>query len=519
VSNLFSHQRDGVAKLVENSVFALFDEMGVGKSKQVIEAAQVLYARGEIERVLVVCPAAVRAVWYDYDLGELRKHLWPATPARVTEYHQRLRTWVQPIDLAPRTPALEWRIVNYDFIRNPERLEDLEAWCAERRTWLVLDESSAVKNHKARQTKACARLRKACTRVTLLNGTPVANSPGDLYAQAVIMDRRILDCKSWFHFRARYGVLGGFQGRQVVAWQNLEDLQRRLAPHTLRRLKVDVLKDLPAKLPPVALTATLTDETWKLYRGMRDELVAWLSDETVAVAAQAGVRAMRLSQLTSGFLGGLITSTPCAECEGVGVGPAGDACQNCGGQGVLERHDPPREIGREKLDVFLEWLSRRFDEDPHAKILVWCRFRPELERLERELLGQTRLLRLEVGKIWGGQDRDERERTLRLLDPRTAPSGPVVVVGTPQSGSMGLNLAAAHDVMYVSNDYSLKTRLQSEDRVHRPGQVYPVSYFDVEAVGPRGQRTIDHTILRALRAKQDLANWTCAAWRASLVEE
>jgi SNF2 family DNA or RNA helicase len=125
---------------------------------------------------------------------------------------------------------------------------------------------------------------------------------------------------------------------------------------------------------------------------------------------------------------------------------------------------------------------------------------------------------VDVAPLWGSQKKQERADALRLLDPRTAPTGPVVVVGTPKTGSLGLNLTAAHTVIYMSNDYSLMTRKQSGDRVHRPGQRHVVSYFDVVATGPQGQKTIDHTILKALQTKQDLASWTTAAWLAELRE-
>jgi hypothetical protein len=55
--------------------------------------------------------------------------------------------------------------------------------------------------------------------------------------------------------------------------------------------------------------------------------------------------------------------------------------------------------------------------------------------------------------------------------------------------------------------------------VHRPGQKYPVSYFDVVATGPQGQKTIDHTIQKALRNKLDIAKWTTGAWVSALLEE
>jgi SNF2 family DNA or RNA helicase len=59
-------------------------------------------------------------------------------------------------------------------------------------------------------------------------------------------------------------------------------------------------------------------------------------------------------------------------------------------------------------------------------------------------------------------------------------------------------------------------RLQSSDRVHRPGQTNPVSYFDVMAVGPKGQNTIERVIIKSLRDKEILANWTTDAWRDAL---
>jgi SNF2 family DNA or RNA helicase len=99
------------------------------------------------------------------------------------------------------------------------------------------------------------------------------------------------------------------------------------------------------------------------------------------------------------------------------------------------------------------------------------------------------------------------------------PEGPVVVIGTPASGAMGLNLTAAHTVVYISNDFSLKTRLQSEDRVHRPGQMFPTSYFDIIATGPAGQKTIDHTVVKSLKAKLELATFTTSAWIQVLMEE
>ncbi|MEN6605883.1 MAG: DEAD/DEAH box helicase [Bryobacteraceae bacterium] len=469
-------------------VFFLADEMGAGKSFQVICAAQSLYARREIHRVIVVAPAAVRSVWFDPELGELRQHLWLDVPNRVFEYHGKVRRW----DLGPLGDnRLKWVITNYDYIRRPEHLAGLLA-IADRKTWLVLDESSAIKNHKTAQAKACLKLRGKCGRVTLLNGTPITQSPLDMFSQGLVMDPRILDCNFW-QFRARYAVLGGWEKKQIVGWINLPDLQKRFAPYVLRRLKEDCL-DLPEKLPPIALPAPMTERTWSIYQAMRNDMIAWLETDTLSVASQAIVKIMRLAQVTSGFLGGVVRESLDEEGE------------------IVERPEPIKEVGHEKLDVFLAWWLQQIEQDQNFKCLVWCRFRPETARLLKAL----ETYRVDIGAIQGQQKPAERAAAIRLLDPRTMPAGPVVVVGSPAAGSMGLNLVGAHTVVHMSNDHSLKTRLQADDRVHRPGQRHVVSYFDVVATGPQGQKTIDHTILKALKTREDLARWTTAAWLAEL---
>jgi SNF2 family DNA or RNA helicase len=511
---------------------------------------------------LIIAPASVRAVWFDPELGELKKHLWDSTPAVITEYHARRRSWETEASKNDKSNKLHIFITNFEFVRSKHRLEALLPFCTAK-TLLVLDEASAVKGYKTAQTKACMKLRQRCGRVVLLNGTPIANSPLDMFSQGNLLDPRILATKSYFHFRARYALMGGWMQKAIVGFQNLEDMQARFKPYVLRRLKSECL-DLPEKLPPVTLTATLTSETWKIYKQMRDDMIAWLSASTVAVSMQAGVKAMRLSQITAGFLGGVEDAEP----DDLLFDDSDDSerpewlskYQSDATTGdKLNRSNvtrpptnPTQEIGREKLNLFLEWLDDRLVEDPNLKLLAWCRFRPEVARLLKELDELIHVMpnlktpeaianwkndpkrRIQVGAIWGGQTKDrfkmvngerilvkmgERNEALRLLDPRTMPEGPVIVVGTPASGSMGINLSGAHTVIYISNDFSLKNYLQSADRVHRPGQVHAVSYTEMIATGPDGQKTVDHTIIKALRNKENIATWTTSAWIAALQDE
>jgi hypothetical protein len=531
----YKHQLDGVEALIKLAdpgkgriypgCFALFDEMGAGKTKQTIDAAQVLYKLDQIDRVIVVAPAAVRDVWFDQELGELAKHLWTTVSGKVFLYHSKNRGWWYGKPDAEK--KLQWIITNYEFIRDKNRLAQLLRFAGEK-TLLVLDESSSVKNHKAQQTKACLALRKQCGRIILLNGTPIANNPMDMYSQCLMMDQRILGCASYIHFRSRYAIMGGYMQKQIIGWINLEDLQNRIKPYALRRLKSECL-DLPPKLPPVTITATLSNETWGMYKSMRDELVAWLDQATVSTAAQAVVKALRLSQMTSGFIGGVEEAYPGSELADMqatrpnwlpGMGTSvPQAPQTNGGQGGSLTPTTVRYISQEKLSVFFHWLEEQLVADKDLKLLVWSRFRAEVRRILHVLETDPKYAHIKIGCIWGGQSKLSRQDSLRLLDPRTAPEGPVIVVGIPASGAQGLNLAAAHTVVDISYDYNLKNYLQAQDRVHRPGQTYPVSYYHIVATGPAGQKTIDHHVVKSRTTKENMATWTTDAWRTALTVE
>ena len=173
----------GIQKIVDEPYVFVTDEMGFGKTKQLIDAAHLLFQQDKIDRVLVICPAPVKHVWHDPELGQLAEHAWAGVHNHVELYHKRPRAWhTGPSDQR----ALHWVITNYEFIRMglksrsrylPDRLVFLQQQCGPR-TLLVLDESSAVKNARARQTRACMYLRKECTRVVLMSGTPIAQMPG-----------------------------------------------------------------------------------------------------------------------------------------------------------------------------------------------------------------------------------------------------------------------------------------------------------------------------------------------------
>ena len=478
--NSFDHQIEGTRLIVRNPHFLLADEPGAGKTKQVIDAAQVLFARGIIDRAIVICPATLRSLWFDEEVGQISQFIWEHLPLEMMLYHSKMDYWDRRDPKVEHT--LKWLITNYEYLRKKENKNTVRKWANES-TLLVLDESSYIKSWNSQQTKAVREIRERCGRVVLLNGTFVTDSPQDMFAQCNVMDMSILQCKYLGHFRDNYGIMGGFKGRQVVGWRNLDELKARVKPYYIRRLKKNCL-DLPDKLPPVKLTCPLSTSTWRMYEEMKKDWVTWLEENKKgdkSIAKHATTKAIRLCQLTSGYLGGF-----------------------------KDPFEKTKEVSQEKTDFFLKWYAHHLTINPTGKVVVWCRFKLEALRLYRMLLEKGYP---NIGLMIGGQSNTERQRVIRLLDPRYAPDDQSVCnVATLGSGSVGLNFAAADTSVYLSTSSNLSHRIQSEERVHRTGQKNDVSTIDIIATGPTGQRTMDHWNQVALNKKTDMATWTLEEW-------
>jgi hypothetical protein len=527
------HQKLGVRTLLRRDdpadgrvipdVFLLGDEVGAGKSKQGIDTAQILYEAGVIDTVVVECPAAARGVWAnpDPELGEVAKHGWPSITNTIIEYSVRFGD--KPLRKTyGRDKGLLWLVTNYEFIRRDERLGPLLSFLANRRYWLICDEAWALKDCGTDQWKATHKIRRMAARVTLLNGTPVTEDPLDLFAQMKMLDVRILGFKYFSHFRNYYAEMKpNVSFPMITGWKNLEELREKVRPYVLHRKTRDCF-DLPPVLDPVLIEAKLTDDNWRIYKGMRDEMVSWLELKpeenigTASIARQAIVKAMRLAQITSGYVGG-VQDVDMSEGDFLDFsdGKFEDVATFKDDHPVIAPTVVVREIGTEKLDALIAWLERLWPVP--NRILVWCRFRLEVERTASRLAADTHWKRMHL--LYGSQSQAERDAAIAALNPGILPSEPTGVVGNPNAGGAGVNLAGASLAATLSHDTKLRVYLQARGRIDRPGQTQPIRYVDVVATGPKGQRTIDHHILAALRGKQDIARWTTATWRSKLLEE
>ena len=488
----WEHQLEGTRLLIERPAFILWDDVGLGKSKQTVDAICELYLRGVINAVVVVTPGFARSVWASPDplLGEFAKHVWRGLPYLIHEYSAKNK-WNPTRSVT--TDALEVVVTNYELIRRKERLAPLRKWAGARKTWLVLDESWSIENPQATQSRASFLLRTECQRITLLNGTPGA--PERLFTQFQILDTAILNVKNYFHFRSRYLVMGGFENREVVDYQRMDDFHARTKDYAIRR--EGVLLGLPSRMPPITVDAALTEKEWSIYVQMRDELVAWLdaNQHEASVAMQAGVRTLRLCQILAGFVGGVQTVDP----EGLDLFSETPTSE-------------VREVGRAKLDAVLAYLAAT----DLQKVILWCAFKPEMDRLGAELTKAGWV----VHYLRGDQKADEREASKRAFAPGAPNDGRrTAMVGHPRAGGAGLNFSAASMAIHVTNGWSWRNRHQADGRIDRPGQEQRPRFVDVVASGPKGQKTVDHGIAAALRSNSDTAVWTAGMWRKVLTDE
>ena len=295
-----------------------------------------------------------------------------------------------------------------------------------------------------------------------LTGTPMPNSPLDIYAQYRAINKRVYGA-SYHAFRDRYAVIeetdiplprkekaaGGDRPtvKRIAGYKNLEELNQLFYSLAYRVTAAEVL-DLPPTLKS-HIRVSLGKRAERIYRQMEKKLRADLENGSVATAANALARLLRLQQLTSGFA---------VSTEGETV-PVDDAKARA-------------------LEDILE------DLDQEEPVVVFARFRPDLEQIIRTAQKQGR----------PGYEISGKVKELAQWDW----NGGVLAVQI-QAGGLGLDLTKARYCVYYSPGFSLGDYQQSMARLHRPGQARPVQYIHLIAAG-----TVDELVARALERKEDL---------------
>ena len=455
----YGHQVTALEKSWQKKVYALFMEMGTGKTKVAIDNLAMLYDQGKVDGALIIAPKGVYKTWYSQ---EIPTHL-------ASHIHYKLVLWQAAINQKQKKRLdtlfksgvdLHILIMNVEAFSTTKGVEFAKKFLSCHETYMVVDESTTIKNPGAKRTKNIINLAPHAKYRRILTGSPVTKSPLDLYKQCEFLDPYLLDHSSYYTFRSRYATMrtANFNGRSVqlvVGYKNLAELSEKLKPFSYRVLKDDCL-DLPPKTYMKRII-TLTPEQEKVYRQMKQMALAQMNGK-VTSTVNALTQLMRLHQITCGHF------------------KADD--------------DSIQPIKNNRLSQLLEVL-----EELEGKAVIWAHYQFDVQTIVKaitEKYGEK-----SVVTYYGLTPNEIRQSNIERFQTKDETR---FLVGTPQTGGFGITLTAASTMIYYSNGYDLEKRTQSEARIDRIGQKFPMTYIDILA-----EDTVDERIVKALRKKINIA--------------
>ncbi len=457
----YAHQITALERGWKKREFAYFMEMGTGKTKVTLDNTAMLYDAGQIEALLVVAPKGVYRNWSNKEIPEhMPAHI--ETKIGIWQSNKTIKFKKHINELFQPTNDLVVLVINVDALITKDGKHVVETFLRSRPTMMVLDESTLAKNPSAKRTKALIRMGKAAKYRRILTGSPVTNSPLDIYSQCAFLNEGILGYASYYGFRNHFAVMrdayyGGRSFKEVVGYQNQDELAEILKEFSYRVTKDECL-DLPDKIFQRREFDMLPDQK-RVYKQMSEFALAFLED-TEATATIVITQLLRLHQISCGFF------------------------QPDDGEIQTFPHD--------RINQLIEII-----EEAQGKIIIWANYRHDIfaikERLEKDYGTNS------VVTYFG--DTSEVDRQTAVTDFQDLGSPVRFFLANSQTGGYGITLTAGSTVVYYSNNYDLEKRIQSEDRAHRIGQEHNVTYVDIVC-----RDTVDEKIIKALKNKVSLAN-------------
>lgn len=445
-----------------NKGFGLLFEMGCGKTLTAIAIAGAGYQMGKVERLLIVAPTSVVAVW-PKELQEYAKFKYTCKTL-LGEKKQRLKQ----IDDLIKFPfkALKVAVINYESTWRPEILEKLKEFDAD---MVIADESQQIKTYDAAQSKAMHELGDQARYKLILSGTPVQTAAIDIWSQYRFLDKSVFG-DNFFKFRGRYAIMGGYGNKKIVGYKDLEGLIKKEHSIAFRVTKDEAL-DLPEQTFETR-KIQFSQKEKNLYERIKKDSYAELDGGGHITATTVLTRLLRLQQLAGGFL-------------------------------VQDDAQKPQLVSRAKLDALAD-IIEDYVIGSGKKLVIFARFIAEVKAI-MELAGKVLPKELKQVAIYGDIKKEDRGGIVKQFqeDPNT-----VLFIGQIDTAGTGITLTAADTCVYYSKNFNYATYSQSLSRIHRIGQRNCCTYIDLEIEG-----TIDELISKALSRKEDMAKTVVDNWR------
>lgn len=442
----WQNQEEALQFAMKHPACMLDMDMGTGKTRVAIDTA---YKRHDAYRVLVVCPKAVIGVWRE-NLKKFapdnRWACWDLQKGTIREKAENLREWL-------KTPASrQFVIINYDSVWRKEMGELITRSGF---NMVILDESHRAKAAGSKVSKYLAMLGKRVPYRMCLSGTPMANSPLDVYGQYRFLDPNIFGTNHYL-FLQEYAIMGGPDLKFIVGFKNQKTLNEKfnsIAYHCKMSDIADRIK-LPDALPPTQEKVELPNKDMKTMRQLNREFIAECGSGHVVIS-NVLVKLVRLQQICSGF---------------------------CYTQESVFENPEIQELNTAKEDALTDILE---DIDKNENVVVFCNFRHDLEAIHRSAEKNGR----KCFELSGSEN---------TLEDWKKTDGAVVAVQI-QAGAEGVDMTKSSHAIYFSLPHSLALYNQSRARLYRPNQTRPVAFKHLIA-----SDTIDESLYRSLIRKEDI---------------
>jgi len=450
-AKLFPHQRVAVEWLSLNDRALLGDDMGLGKTVSVLSTFERLLREEKVDHLLVVCPNSLKRNWIremENWFPERKLLLLPETKAERAKFFRHLRLGARKCD---------GLVLNYEAVRLPAVLEELEAIFGDKKVFLCLDESQRVKNSRSKSFQALSRLSPKAARRVLLSGTPIPKDLSDIWSQVYLLDDGERFGKNFFRWLTQVAEIGNkYSEFAVKKFKSKESKEviARVRELLLRRKKEDVLS-----LPEKTFTSRdieLSGDQKKFYEEVRKELL-------LRVTSLTGDTFLReIQNVLEEYLRAVqVASNP--------------------------RLVDPTWTGEPAKFLECDEIIREVVEEGGGKIVLWTNYLLNVEELTRryEHLGSAGF----SGEVKLG----ERDRIVKEFQTGQSIK---VLVAVPAAGGVGITLTASQTAVYLDKTWNAEHFLQSVDRVHRIGQKGTVSIISLHA------SKVDELISYNLRRKE-----------------
>lgn len=466
LEGLLPHQVEAINRAWPHEGYAILHRPRCRKTATTIRLASGRFIEGQIDRMVVLCPNSIKSVWADeWALRGVVQHSAHILDSKKKPAYKK---WLVSVS-SRRDHKLLVLVASIEGMSAGATRELVEEFIGQSgdRCMMVVDESTRIKNHKSTRTETIWEVGAKCGYRNILTGSEITRTPSDLYAQFRFLGIHCLGFDSFYPFRNRYVVMGGFESKKEIGCKNVPELMAKITVYA-HLVKTSDIVNLPEK----TFTQRFIDpspEQKKYIKQIKDMMEAE-TPEGEMVSVQTAMTAMlRCQQIAGGFF-------PDVKVDEEGVSTT---------TMIPLKANP-------KLDELMEILS-----DEPGKVVIWARFVPEIEAI-RDAIAK-RWGDESVVTFYGGDKLDARRESRVAFQTNDDVR---YFVGNPVCGSMGLELSAASTMIYYSMDFQYESRVQSLERATNLDKGVAVGIIDLTLdVKP------DRAIMDATNQKKDIADW------------